>query len=205
MRARQLLFNHRLGRRASFQAMLVERLNYRICFLIRLLNSELFLFQVHSDFIDILSSKRQDYRTQRDRIERQVQAWKSVLPHLVTAFLEFQQRGAPAVNDNANPWGIEVISLEGSFQLSISKTGIDILTGRGIRSFSHKPNAVSSAVTLVEFGVIPASPEQPKLGFSIGTLAFYRQLRRVSPRFSLDGFSKVLNHYHSVSSIGFLI
>jgi hypothetical protein len=61
------------------------------------------------------------------------------------------------------------------------------------------PNAVSSAVTLVEFGIIPASPEQPKLGFSIGTLAFYRQLRRVSPRFSLDAFSKALNHYHSVS------
>jgi hypothetical protein len=68
------------------------------------------------------------------------------------------------------------------------------------------PNAVSSAVTLVEFGVIPASPEQPKLGFSIGTLSFYRQLRRVSPRFSLDAFSKALNHYHSVSSRkGFLI
>ena len=62
------------------------------------------------------------------------------------------------------------------------------------------PDAVSSAVTLVEFGVIPASPDRPKLGFSIGTLAFYRQLRRVSPRFSLDAFSKVLNHYHSVSA-----
>jgi hypothetical protein len=67
------------------------------------------------------------------------------------------------------------------------------------------PNAVSCAVTLVEFGVIPASPEQPKLGFSIGTLAFYRQLRRVSPRFSLDAFSKTLNRYHSVSPKGFLI
>ena len=35
------------------------------------------------------------------------------------------------------------------------------------------PNVVSPAVTLVEYGVIPVSPEQPKLGFSIGTLAFY--------------------------------
>lgn len=79
------------------------------------------------------------------------------------------------------------------------------MTGRGTHSFSHMPHAVSSAVTLVEFGVIPSSPEQPKLGFSIGTLAFYRQLRRVSPRFSLDAFSKVLNHYHSVSPKGFLM
>ena len=94
--------------------MLVERFNYRICFLILLLNSELFLF--HSDdFTDILSSKRKDYRTRRDRIERQVQAWKLLLPHLVTAFLQFQQRGTPTVNADASPWGIEVISLEGRF------------------------------------------------------------------------------------------
>ena len=52
-------------------------------------------------------------------------------------------------------------------------TVIDVLIGRGTCSFSHMPNAVFSAVTLVEFGVIPASPEQPKIGFSIGTLAFY--------------------------------
>ena len=38
------------------------------------------------------------------------------------------------------------------------------------------PDALSSAVTLVKFGVIPASPNQPKLGFSIGTLAFYSLL-----------------------------
>jgi hypothetical protein len=37
-----------------------------------------------------------------------------MLPHLVTAFLKFQQRGAPAVNeDDANLWEIEVIALEG--------------------------------------------------------------------------------------------
>jgi len=76
-----------------------------------------FLFLIQSDFTDILSSKQKDYRTRRDRIERQVQAWKSVLPHLVTAFLKFQQRGPPDVNeDNGNPWGIEVISLEGRFK-----------------------------------------------------------------------------------------
>ena len=77
--------------------------------------SELHLIQ--SDFTDILSSKRKDYRTRRDRIERQVQAWKLLLPHLVTAFLKFQRRGAPDVNeDDGNPWGIEVISLEGRFK-----------------------------------------------------------------------------------------
>jgi hypothetical protein len=75
-----------------------------------------FFFLFLNDFIDTLSSKRKDYRTRRDRIERQVQAWKLVLPHLVTAFLKFQQTGAPALNeDDANRWGIDVISLEGRF------------------------------------------------------------------------------------------
>lgn len=76
-----------------------------------------FLYLFLNDSTDTLSSKRKDYRTRRDRIERQVQAWKLVLPHLVTAFLNFQQKGAPAVNeDDANLWGIEVISLEGPFK-----------------------------------------------------------------------------------------
>ena len=95
--------------------MQVERYNYRICSLICLLKSELF-FLLLNDFTDTLSSKWKDYRKIRDQIERQVQAWKSVLPHLVTAFLKFQQRGAPTVDDaDANLWGIEVISLEGRF------------------------------------------------------------------------------------------
>ena len=75
-----------------------------------------FFYLFLNDFIDTLSSKQKDYRTRRDRIEQQVQAWKLVLPHLVTAFLKFQQTGAPALNeDNANRWGIDVISLEGRF------------------------------------------------------------------------------------------
>ena len=95
----------------------------------------------------IFSSKRKDYRTRRDRIERQVQAWKSVLPHLVTAFLEFQQRGAPAVNEDANPWGIEVISLEGPFKFPFpdrhwhfDRPGYTVLFTYAQRSvFCHHP------------------------------------------------------------------
>ena len=73
------------------------------------------------------------------------------------------------------------------------------LTGRGKRSFLHSSDSVSSAVTLLEYGVIGTSPVQPQLGFTIETLRFYRQLRRVCPRFSLDAFAKALNFYHAVS------
>ena len=75
------------------------------------------------------------------------------------------------------------------------------LTGRGKRSFIHSSDSVSSAVTLLEYGIIGTSPLQPQLGFTIETLRFYRQLRRVCPRFSLDAFAKTLNFYHAVSNI----
>jgi hypothetical protein len=74
------------------------------------------------------------------------------------------------------------------------------LTGRGKCSFLHSSDSVSSAVTLFEHGIIGTSPIQPQLGFTIETLCFYRQLRRVCPRFSLDAFAKALNFYHAVSN-----
>ncbi|PPQ89029.1 hypothetical protein CVT25_003943, partial [Psilocybe cyanescens] len=123
-----------------------------------------------------------------------------MLPHLIDAFLKFQWQGAPARDAgdwDRDGWTMEVISLEGHFKLLFRDISTDTLTGRGARSF-FQTSAVSSAVTLVEFGIISTSPKQPKLGFSIETLRFYRQLRCVSPRFSLDAFAKALNHYHAV-------
>ncbi|PPQ92047.1 hypothetical protein CVT25_005115, partial [Psilocybe cyanescens] len=117
-------------------------------------------------FLDTLAEqKRKDHRTRKDRVERQVQAWRSLLSHLVEAFLQFQSRGPPTrgpEDGNQVPWSIEIISLE----------------GRGNRSFHFSSDSKSAAVTLVESGVIPASPEQPRLGFTIESLRFYRQLRR---------------------------
>ena len=75
------------------------------------------------------------------------------------------------------------------------------LIGRGKRTFFHSSSSVSSAITLLEYGIIATSPIQPQLGFTIEILCFYRQLRRVSPRFSLDAFAKALNFYHAVSNI----
>ncbi|PPQ92117.1 LOW QUALITY PROTEIN: hypothetical protein CVT25_007973 [Psilocybe cyanescens] len=79
---------------------------------------------------------------------------------------------------NQVPWSIEIISLEG--------------------------HSKSAAVTLVESGVILASPEQPQLGFTIESLQFYRQLRCVFPRFSLNAFAKTLNFYHTIPHMPYL-
>jgi hypothetical protein len=74
-----------------------------------------------------------------------------------------------------------------------------MLPARGLRVFSHLSSTPFASVTLILHGYLGASPEQPQLAFSIQLLAFYRQLRRVHPRFSFDAFAKSLNHFHSVS------
>ncbi|PPQ94788.1 hypothetical protein CVT25_008390 [Psilocybe cyanescens] len=126
----------------------------------------------------LLIRKQKDHQTQKDRVECQVQAWKSMLPDLVSTFLKFQSQGPPARNkDNGSQalWTIEVISVE-----------------------------VSASVTLVECGIIPTSLEQPQLGISIETLHFYRQLRWVCPCFSINAFAKALNFYHAVPHTPYL-
>ena len=72
---------------------------------------------------------------------------------------------------------------------------------RGLHPFTHMPSTPFASVTLIHHGYIGASPDQPHLAFSIQLLAFYRQLRRVHPRFSFDAFAKCLNHFHSVSEL----
>ena len=84
--------------------------------------------------------------------------------------------------------------------ISIEFLVLIFLTGRGKRSFLHTSNSVSSAVTLLEYGIIGTLPLQPQLGFTIETLCFYQQLQHVCPRFSLDAFAKALNFYHAMSN-----
>lgn len=72
---------------------------------------------------------------------------------------------------------------------------------RGLHPFTHMPSTPFASVTLIHHGYIGASPDQPHLAFSIQLLTFYRQLRRVHPRFSFGAFAKCLNHFHSVSEL----
>ena len=67
-------------------------------------------------------SKRKDHRSRKDRVERQIQAWREILPHLVKAYLLFQKHGPPVktANDGRDvSWTMEVVSLEGCFRISI--------------------------------------------------------------------------------------
>ena len=130
--------------------------------------------------------------------------WRNQLPDLVNAFLSFKAH-SPRISqaEDSGRWHIEVINIESMYCIR-NAGSVFQLTGdiaRGLHPFTHMPSAPFASVTLILHGYIGASPDQPHLAFSIQLLAFYRQLRRVHPRFSFDAFAKCLNHFHSVSEL----
>jgi hypothetical protein len=130
--------------------------------------------------------------------------WKAQLPDLVDAFLLLKSHG-PCISqaEDSGRWHIEVINIESTYVLYSKCQIVNLLdnVARGLHPFTHLPSTPFSSVTLVLHGYIGASPDQPHLAFSIQLLAFYRQLRCVHPRLSLDAFAKCLNHFHSVSEL----
>ncbi|TFK59026.1 hypothetical protein BDN72DRAFT_873101 [Pluteus cervinus] len=51
---------------------------------------------------------------------------------------------------------------------------------------------------LVEAGFLGGSPDTPAIAFSFSVFDLYRQLHRVCPRLSIQGFTKALDHLHHV-------
>ncbi|KAJ3499863.1 hypothetical protein NLJ89_g10044 [Agrocybe chaxingu] len=138
---------------------------------------------LHGFFLDtIAKTKQSDYRSRKDRVEKRVLAWREQMDDLSAAYVALQREGPRSLTDDDELWTLPVIALE----------------GRGLRPFAHRARTKHVSVSLLEFGHIGASPTQPSLAFSVELLRFYRQLRRVCPRFSLDAFAKSLNHFHHV-------
>lgn len=53
--------------------------------------------------------------------------------------------------------------------------------------------------TLVRYGYLGASPEQPSLAFAFSVFDIYRQLHRVCPCLGIESFTRALNNVHHVS------
>jgi hypothetical protein len=70
--------------------------------------------------------------------------------------------------------------------------------------FVHPPETRSINDTLVQYGVIGASPEKPQVGFTFQFLESFRQLHRVCPRLSLSATAVALLHIHKVCIISSL-
>ncbi|KAJ7087535.1 hypothetical protein B0H15DRAFT_781217, partial [Mycena belliarum] len=58
--------------------------------------------------------------------------------------------------------------------------------------------------TLILHGYIGGSPEKPAIAFSIRTMEIYRQIHRVTPRYTIDSLAKTLNYLHEVPRKAYL-
>ncbi|KAJ7690879.1 hypothetical protein B0H17DRAFT_1159884 [Mycena rosella] len=130
---------------------------------------------------------RGDDRTRSNRIQTQIDAWNAQMDVLVDAYLEYQANGSLSVfQDDA--WPLTVIGFEEST----------------VQLFSHPPNAQRTNATLLRYGYIGASPDKPAIAFELRTLEIYRQIHRVTPRFTIDSLAKTLVYLHHVPRKSYL-
>lgn len=133
--------------------------------------------------------RRYDARTRRDRVQRQNDSWLRQLPGLVKAYLTFQSEGPAEIEtpEEHDQWKLTVITMEQQFTLVLPKSS---------------ENAQDSGANgiLLSQGYLGATPQYPQLAFSLQVLEIFRQLHRVCPRLSVDGFTRGLQNLHRVSN-----
>ncbi|TFK59430.1 hypothetical protein BDN72DRAFT_905854 [Pluteus cervinus] len=137
--------------------------------------------------MDIDLSKRSDLRDRSDRLQKDVNSWRTQLPILVPAYLRWKSQvttraETPNEDQPVREWVLQTISVD----------------QRAVRQFHHVQSTLYSNQALVEAGFLGASPDKPTLAFSFSVFELYRQLHRVCPRLSIQGFCKALDHLHHV-------
>ncbi|TFK59155.1 hypothetical protein BDN72DRAFT_906109 [Pluteus cervinus] len=142
--------------------------------------------------MDVDLSKRPDVRVRTDRLQKDIDSWRTQLPILVPAYLRWKYQGATtaeALNNSNNAqdeqvreWQLQTISIE----------------QRVLQKFYHLRSTLYTNQALVEAGFLGASPDKPTIAFSFSVFDLYRQLHRVCPRLSIQGFTKALDHLHHV-------
>ncbi|CAK5271113.1 unnamed protein product, partial [Mycena citricolor] len=118
------------------------------------------------------------------RVQDMLNAWDRHMPRLVDSYLawaESRDKGEVAV-ESGEGWPLLVLGLDES----------------GTLHFSHPSDSCGPNEALLQRGYLGASPDQPTIAFSIRTFEIYRQIHRVTPRFTIDSLARVLNHLHRV-------
>jgi hypothetical protein len=104
------------GGEASLQQLFVESLGEQY------VDKEI---QQNAESPDHSYRKRHDFRTRRDRVERQMYQWQSQLPDLVDAYLQYQAHG-PGICEADMPgqWHIQVIDFASTSIISDSNMSL---------------------------------------------------------------------------------
>lgn len=163
-----------------------------------------YFFQRHTH-----KNRRGDPRTRSRRVQRQIDSWKEQMPLLVDAYLEFRANGGLKANGTLDPsidgsWPLTVIGFDGAGVLISLSFVLTSHLESCQRFFSHTTDVIKANETLLRCGYIGASPDTPAIAFSLRTFEIFRQIHRVTPRFTLDSLAKTLNHLHKVRPLSHL-
>ncbi|KAJ6450440.1 hypothetical protein C8R47DRAFT_1230255 [Mycena vitilis] len=142
---------------------------------------------IFEQMISGLAPGRGDPRVRSARIQETNDRWRAQMPQLIDAYLMFKHEG-PATLNEATAWPLTVPSF----------------SEYGLKSFSHADGVSTANTTLLSYGYIGASPEQPVLAFPLHLFEVYRQQHRVCPRFSIDGLARTLHYLHHVPRKSYL-
>ncbi|CAK5272797.1 unnamed protein product [Mycena citricolor] len=134
---------------------------------------------------------RGDPRIRSHRVQQMINAWNLHMNELVDSYLIWaESRSQSGVGGESS----EVGSGTGSVW-PLRVLGFDVST---TLLFTHAPGASSPNEALLRRGYIGGSPDSPTIAFSTRTFEIYRQIHRVTPRFTVDSLARVLNYLHQV-------
>ncbi|KAG7100126.1 hypothetical protein E1B28_001906 [Marasmius oreades] len=123
-----------------------------------------------------------DSRIRTDLVWKQVDSWYKQLPVLVNAYLEFQNQGPPTNAQEVATWQMPTMDFHSHHN----------------QTLFHTSQSTSINETLAQNGLLGGSPESPNIAFSFGLLDAFRQIRRVCPRYSVEGLAKSLQYIHKL-------
>jgi hypothetical protein len=120
---------------------------------------------------------------------------------LTDAYLQWTATGLPKVEASKEnpPWSFRVVSFQGQVpRVAPQYSGFMSVIEYSIRQFTHPAESRSINHTLAQHGVLGATPDIPRLGFTFQFLESFRQLHRVCLRLSLSATATALLHIHKV-------
>lgn len=151
----------------------------------------------------MLIRTRSDLRNRRDRTQERINAWRRRLPGLVNAYTHWKYLRTvdttPSNPATVNTWEIQVLGFTGElYEEFMSCRPYSTNSEHTVQSFEFPTTPSGVNKVLLHHGYLGASPERPTIAFTVNALASYRQLHRVCPRLSIEGFTKALLYIHEV-------
>ncbi|KAF6749130.1 hypothetical protein DFP72DRAFT_992049 [Ephemerocybe angulata] len=143
------------------------------------------------EFQDLMQEEKDhDYRTRRDRQERQNEGWEAQMESLVQAYMLWDYELDPELGlEAARPSHVAdaTVDSDGGFRLMVLDT---------YRTYyfhvKESPRDASRACAVIRHGLIPSAPFAPAYAVSIRTLETYRLAHLRCPHLSIEPFVKSL-------------